>query len=228
MLWCLVVCGAVLLVGTWVLLGGLLCGVWWLLPLWGCACGEWMACGSDCCAVSRWCGGCRLLCRGLASRGGRHCARGVAVGLVLVCGLVGMSAFGCSGAPGGGWWCTHRSRMLVVVWLDVLIRGPGWRRWGSSYWCVMGFGLGFFGAFLFGLVGSVWLGFSGVRWLCVPVCLLTILAGGWYRWLLAACSGSTGESCCSCVGLAAVSLGMGSPLPCCGAGWWFRSPPFPA
>ena len=98
--WCLVVRGALWLVGSLLMLGGLLCGVCWLLPLWGCQCGSQMACSGGGCTVFRWCGGCGLLCTCLASPGGRGCVRGVANGLLLVCDMVGVSRYGLSWAPG--------------------------------------------------------------------------------------------------------------------------------
>ena len=95
--WCLVVCGAVWLAGSWVLLGGLPCAMWWWFASWGCDCREWLAWGGGCCVVFRCCAaGVVCFAEGLASHGG------------------------CRGAVGGG-RCVG-----VCVW-DVVSGGRGWR-----------------------------------------------------------------------------------------------------
>ena len=76
------------------------------------------------------------------------------------------------------------------------------------------------------LGGCVWMWFCGLRQPCVRVWFLTFLARGWYWWLLVACGGSAGLSCCSCVGLAAVSLDVGSPFSWSGVVLCCPSPPF--
>ena len=85
----------------------------------------------------------------------------MAVDLVLVLWLVGVSRFRCWRAASGG--VSLRSGMSGVVWADVLARGLWWRRQLGFCWCVLGSCRGF--SFM------VW-------WRCVGVVLWSLAVVG--------------------------------------------------
>ena len=118
----------------------------------------------------------------------------------------------CVFALGCRWWCGWRCFFGVCGGGGSL--GLTGALWGSVWGCPSGLG------------GCVLVCFCGVPGTCMWVWFLKFLAGGWYRCLCAACSGFQGVACYSCVGLAAVCLGVGPPTCWCGDIWWCRSPPF--
>ena len=115
----LVVCGVLPLAGSWLSLGGVLCGVWWWFGIVWLRVGERMACGCGCVVVFGLCGA-GVVCFVGACEGG---------GLVLVCGLAGPVSGGCGflfalGPQGwSGWTC----------WLKAGGGGRG-LRWGWFWW----------------------------------------------------------------------------------------------
>ena len=126
---------------------------------------------------------------------------------------------GCGRRVAGDGVSLH-SGMSIVVWLDVLAGVCG----GSGGFGLTGALWDSVLAFPCGLNVCLWVWFCGVWRPSVWVWFLTFLAGGWYWWLFATCSGSVGLACCCCVGLAAVSLGVALPFSWCLGGWWCRSP----
>ena len=104
-LWCFVASDGVLLVGSWVFLGGVRGDVWGLSPFGGCMCGEWFVWGGGGCAIFSLVWWVRFALRGPGLRWRACLCEGACRWLGVSCGLLVVSTFGWLLAPDGGWRC---------------------------------------------------------------------------------------------------------------------------